>query len=215
MDGAFWTRAFDQLAAAFGRAEAALCDYDGAIGDGDHGSSMLRGFQEAQAGFRDRPAAVPGEAWIRAGEAFVENVGGVTGMVFGSLFGAGGRHVAGLVETDAAALHGMFAAGLAEVKKVGKAREGDKSMVDALAPAVEALRKAAENGLPGPAALREAARAAESGRDATVGMEARVGRARYQAAKGRGHVDAGAASVCLVLQTLANAAAELDRTGGR
>jgi len=109
----------------------------------------------------------------------------------------------------------MSAAGLAEVKKVGKAREGDKRMVDALAPAVEALKKAAENGLAGPAALREAAVAAESGRDATVGMEARVGRARCQASKGRGHVDAGAASVCLVLQTLAEAAKEQDRAGNR
>jgi dihydroxyacetone kinase-like protein len=215
MDGAFWTRALDLLAAAFGRAEAALCAYDGAIGDGDHGSSMLHGFQEAQAGLRDRPAAGPGDVWARTGEAFVENVGGVTGMVFGSLFGAGGRHAAALAATDADALHAMFAAGLAEVKKVGKAREGDKSMVDALAPAVGALRKAAEDGLPGPAALRKAARAAESGRDATIGMEAKVGRARYQAEKGRGHVDAGAASVCLVLQTLADAAAEGDREGTR
>ena len=215
LDGEFWTRAIDQLAADFGRAEVALCGYDGAIGDGDHGSSMLRGFQEAQASLRDRPAASPGEVWVRAGEAFVENVGGVTGMVFGSLFGAAGRHAAGLRETDAGVLHGMFAAGLAEVKKVGKAREGDKCMVDALAPAVGALRRAAEGGLPVTAALQAAAEAAESGRDATIGMEARVGRARYQAAKGKGHVDAGAASVCLVFQALARAAGGQDRAATR
>jgi dihydroxyacetone kinase-like protein len=215
MDGAFWTRAVNLLAAAFGRAEAVLCGYDGAIGDGDHGSSMLRGFQEAQASLRDRPAAGPSEVWVRTGEAFVENVGGVTGMVFGSLFGAGGRQAFGPAATDTGALYGMFAAGLAEVKKVGKAREGDKCLVDALAPAVEALRKAADNGLPGPAALREAARAAESGREATIAMEANVGRARYQASKGTGHVDAGAASVCLILQTLAEAAAEPGREAAR
>ena len=132
-------------------------------------------------------------------------------MVFGSLFGAAGGYAAELTETDAGALHGMFAAGMAAVKKVGMAVEGDKCMLDALSPAVEALRRAAEAGRSAPAALREAARAAESGRDATVAMEAKVGRARYQGAKGRGHVDAGAVSISLVFQTLASAAAEQDR----
>jgi phosphoenolpyruvate---glycerone phosphotransferase subunit DhaL len=208
LDGRFWTRAIDALAAAFARAEAVLCGYDGAIGDGDHGSSMLRGFQEAQAGLRGVPAAAPGTVCARTGDAFVENVGGVTGMVFGSLFAAAGLQAASLQETDSRALHEMFRAGLASVKKVGKAVEGDKCMVDALAPAVAALAKAAETGRSAAAAFLEAARAAEAGRDATIPMEARVGRARYQAAKGRGHVDAGAASVCLIFQTLARAAGE-------
>ena len=77
LDGPSWARGIDLLAAAFGEAEASLCACDGAIGDGDHGSSMLRGFQEAQAALRDRPAVGAGEVLVRAGQAFVENVGGV------------------------------------------------------------------------------------------------------------------------------------------
>jgi len=221
LDTAFWLGAVDALAAAFAAEEAVLCGYDGAIGDGDHGSSMVRGFQEAQGTLRARPASSPAEVFIRLGEAFMDNVGGVTGMVFGTLFVAAGRQAegrqaqgrqaegrqaAGVSQVDAAALHAMFAAGLAAVKKVGKATEGDKSMLDALSPAVHALDAAAQAGQAPAQALREAARAAEAGRDATRDMEARVGRARYQAGKGAGHVDAGAASVCLLFQSLGAAA---------
>ncbi len=207
LDVRFWTAAVDALAVAFAAAEAELCALDGAIGDGDHGSSMLRGFQDAQAALRERPAASPAEVCTRTGEAFMDHVGGVTGMVFGTLFSAAGGGAADAGETDTALLHAMFAAGLAAVKRVGKAAEGDKCMVDALAPATAALAAAAEAGLAPAAALAEAARAAEAGRDRTIGMEAKVGRARYQAGKGAGHVDAGAASVCLLFQALARAAA--------
>ena len=207
LDAGFWAAAVDRLAAVFAAEETVLCGYDGAIGDGDHGSSMLRGFQDARNSLGEHPAAGPGDVLARTGEAFMENVGGVTGMIFGTLFTALGSHAA--ARADTAVLHEMFAAGLAAVRRVGKVSEGDKSVVDALAPAVMALKKAAESGLPPAAALQEAARAAEAGRDATVGMEARVGRARYQAGRGRGHIDAGAASMCLIFQALARAAAEV------
>jgi dihydroxyacetone kinase-like protein len=203
LDREFWTRAVDGLAAAFAEAEVRLCGYDGAIGDGDHGTSMLLGFREARESLRGSPAAGPGEVLRRVGEAFLETVGGVTGMVFGSLFQAAGESAAGLPGTDAAALHAAFAAGLAAARKRGGAAEGDKSMVDALSPAVEALRAAAEAGETAETALGRASRAAEAGMQATVAMEAKVGRARYQGGKGRGHVDAGAASICLFFQTLA------------
>jgi dihydroxyacetone kinase-like protein len=130
-------------------------------------------------------------------------VAGVTGIVFGSLFDAAGRSAAGLPGLDAGALHRMFAAGMAAAKKRGKTAEGDKSMIDALSPAVEALRSAAEKGDAAEAALALAALAAKAGMEATIPMEAKVGRARYQSGKGRGHVDAGAASICLFFQTLA------------
>lgn len=140
----FWTRALDELCAAFAEAEVRLCGYDGAIGDGDHGTSMLGGFRKARESCAAAPPAGCGDLFSRMGQAFVENVGGVTGIVFGSM-------------SDAA--------------------------------------------------LARAARAAESGMEATIPMEAKVGRARYQAGKGAGHVDAGAASVCLVFQTLARVSA--------
>ena len=203
LNGDFWTGAVDKLAAAFEEHQARLCGYDGAIGDGDHGTSMLRGFREAQASLRKEPAAGPADALRRTGEAFVENVGGVTGVVFGTLFMAAGEGAPGAGRVDAAALHSMFAQGLAAVCRRANAAEGDKTMVDALSPAVEALRAAAQAGDTAEDALAAAARAAEAGMNATIPLEARVGRARYQAGKGRGHVDAGAASICLLFQVLA------------
>jgi len=206
LNGDFWTGAVERLAAAFEEHEARLCSYDGAVGDGDHGTSMLRGFQEARDSLREAPAAGAGDVIRRTGEAFLENVGGVTGIVFGSLFIAAGEGAAGAGSLDAAALHSMFARGLAAVRRRGNAAEGDKTMVDALSPAVGALRAAAEAGDTAEEALAAAAQAAEAGMNATIPMEARVGRARYQAGKGRGYVDAGAASICLLFQVLAQAA---------
>ena len=206
LDLKFWRHAFDRLVAAFEQAEVRLCGYDGAIGDGDHGTSMLLGLREVRETLRRDPVSSAGELFSRAGEAFLTAVGGVTGIVFGSLFEAAGQSVAGLPSLDAAALHRMFAAGLAAVKKRAKVVEGDKSMVDALSPAAEALAVAARRGESGSVALERAARAAEAGMDATIPMEGKVGRARYQAAKGRGNVDAGAASICLFFQTIADAA---------
>ncbi len=203
----FWTRSLDGLVAAFADAEVRLCGYDGAIGDGDHGTSMLRGFREAQKCLAGTPPADCGDLFSRTGQAFIENVGGVTGIVFGSMFHAAGNAAAGLPGLEGGDLHRMFAAGLAAAMKRGKAAPGDKSMVDSLVPAVEALRAAAERDEQAEAALAQAAHAAETGMDATIPMEAKVGRARYQPGKGAGHVDAGAASVCLLFRTLAQAAA--------
>ena len=208
LDRELCTRAVDMLAAGFQEAEIRLCGYDGAIGDGDHGTSMLTGFREAQRSIRASPAADAGDVFRRTGQAFLESVGGVTGVVFGSFFEAAGIAAAGLPSLDAGALHRMFAAGMAAAMKRGKAAPGDKCMIDALAPAVEALRAAGEKGDSAVTALALAARAAEAGMQATIPLEAKVGRARYQSGKGSGHVDAGAASICLFFQTRAQAAGE-------
>jgi len=210
LDREFWIGFVDRLVAVFEENEPRLCGYDGATGDGDHGTSMLHGFREAQKGLRATPPADVGEVIRRTGEAFLENVGGVTGIVFGSLLISAGEGGAGLPGTDTAALYSMLLLGLEAVKKRGKAVEGDKTMVDALSPAVAALRTAAEAGDPVETALAKAARAAQTGMEATVAMEAKVGRARYQSGKGSGHVDAGAASICLFFQTLSQAAATLS-----
>ena len=206
LDLEFGMRVVDRLVAAFEEAEVRLCGYDGAIGDGDHGTSMLLGFRGAQKSLRGTPAAEVGEVFRRAGTAFLEDVGGVTGIVFGSFFEAAGQCATGLTGLDAGALHRMCAEGMAAAMKRGKAAAGDKSMIDALSPAVEALRGAAEKGETAGAALALAAKAATAGMEATIPMEAKVGRARYQSGKGRGHIDAGAASMCLFFQTLAGSA---------
>jgi dihydroxyacetone kinase-like protein len=207
LDLEFWKGASRRLLEAFTEAESRLCAYDGAIGDGDHGTSMLYGWTQADRLLAAEPPADVGRLFRQTGQAFLGSVGGVTGIVFGSLFTGAGDAASGAQELDTAGLHRAFAGGLSAVKERAKAKEGDKSMVDALAPAVTALAQAAGEGRQPAEALRLASRAAAAGLEATRSMEARVGRARYQGAKAVGHPDAGAASVALIFETLASWAA--------
>jgi dihydroxyacetone kinase-like protein len=207
LDLEFWKGASRRLREVFAEAEGRLCSYDGAIGDGDHGTSMLYGWTQAERRLSGEPPADVGQLLRQTGQAFLDNVGGVTGFVFGSLFSGAGEASSGARELDTAGLHRAFAAGLSMVKERAKVREGDKSMVDALAPAVTALAQAAGEGRQPAEALRLASLAAAAGLEATRSMEARVGRARYQGAKAVGHPDAGAASVALIFETLASRAA--------
>jgi dihydroxyacetone kinase-like protein len=204
LDLEFWKGASRRLLEVFSEAESRLCGYDGAIGDGDHGTSMLYGWTQADRRLSEQPPADVGQLLRQTGQAFLGNVGGVTGFVFGSLFTGAGDGASGAQELDTAGLHRAFAAGLSAVKERANVKEGDKSMVDALAPAVTALAQAAGEGRQPAEALRLASRAAAAGLEATRSMEARVGRARYQGAKALGHVDAGAASIVLIFETLAS-----------
>ena len=206
LDLSFWKAASRRLLEVFQENESRLCAYDGAIGDGDHGTSMVYGLTQASQDLTEHPPADVGELLRRIGQAFIGSVGGVTGFVFGSLFSAAGESAAGARELDAAGLQRAFAAGLAAVKQRAKVSEGDKSMVDALSPAVSALAEAAARALPPAEALLLASRAAATGLEATKSMEARVGRARYQGARALGHPDAGAASILLIFGTLASQA---------
>jgi dihydroxyacetone kinase-like protein len=196
----YWLAAFRTLKQVFADAEGRLCEYDGAVGDGDHGTSMLLGFTEAERAITQRPPADIGELFQSAGVAFMGNVGGVTGVVFGTLFLSLADATAGVGALSVRELRNALADALDAVKARGKAREGQKSMIDALAPAVRALEQAEADGLQ--EALRAAARAAHDGAEATRSMQAAVGRARYQGAKAVGHIDPGAVSVAIIFDTL-------------
>ena len=124
---------------AFAENEIRLCEYDGAAGDGDHGTSMLLGFSEAQKSVNGRSQADIGDLFRIIGRAFVENVGGVTGIVFGSLFSSAGERANGALEVEPKDIYLMFAAGLEAAKKRGNVKEGDKTMIDALSPTVHVL----------------------------------------------------------------------------
>ena len=205
LDLKFWSQAVGLLAGAFAENEVRLCGYDGAVGDGDHGTSMLLGFSLARKSLDECPPADIGQVFRQAGEAFMGNVGGVTGVIVGSMFAAMGESTGGARELGAEDLSRAFSAGLSAMKKRGKANEGDKSMVDALSPAVRAMAAAAENRKDADECLRGASQAAAAGMEATRGMEAKVGRGRYQKDKTAGHVDAGAASIALIFEVLARA----------
>jgi phosphoenolpyruvate---glycerone phosphotransferase subunit DhaL len=199
----YWQRAFANLAAAFDAEKVSLCQLDGAIGDGDHGASMARGFSEALNQLHSLPdSADVALLFTTAGNAFLSKVGGVTGVIFGTFFSEAGKKAEGLAEIDPPALAAMLDGALEGIKKRGKVREGDKSMVDALAPAVAALKQTAEKGANWNDVMKALSDSARQGMEATKQMTAKVGRARYQKEKGLGHVDPGSASLAIFFRTL-------------
>jgi dihydroxyacetone kinase-like protein len=202
LDLEYWKQTVRKLTETFSKEEMRLCDYDGATGDGDHGTSMLHGYREAQKKLDEIQPSDVGALLKAVGKAFVSNVGGVTGIIFGTMFMNAGESVSGKRELTLRDLHRMFSKGLESVKVRGKVQEGQKSMVDALSPAVRALGNADKRGANIDDGLRIACEAAKEGMYATRNMEAKVGRARYHANKGIGYVDAGAASIVLIFEVL-------------
>jgi dihydroxyacetone kinase-like protein len=182
-----------------------LTKLDGAIGDGDHGTNMDRGMKKALERLEATDADDIGAALKAVGMALVSSVGGAAGPLYGTFFLQMGQATAGRSELDLAAFTDALDAGVQGVIKRGKAEPGDKTMVDALLPALEALRQADGDDVAG--ALQRAAAAAREGMEATVPMVARKGRASYLGERSAGHQDPGATSSHLLLSTAAEALA--------
>jgi phosphoenolpyruvate---glycerone phosphotransferase subunit DhaL len=175
-----------------------LTALDQAIGDGDHGINMRRGF-DAIAAARDELIALPlGPALGKVGMALVMKVGGASGPLSGSLLMAMGK-AAGDGAGDARVLAGMLAQGVAAVKQRGKADVGAKTMLDVLVPALEALHAGASGGLPAAELTARVRAAADQGLAATRDMQATRGRASYLGPRSIGHLDPGARSSALLI----------------
>ncbi len=183
-----------------------LTQLDAAIGDADHGINLARGFAAVLAALDTKPAATPGAVLVLTGSTLISKVGGASGPLYGMAFRRAGQALGTAEEVDLAALGQALEAALAGVQQLGAAREGDKTMVDALAPATRALAKAVAEGTPRDDALAAAAAAAAEGAAATVSMEARKGRASYLGPRSVGHEDPGAASTVLILTALRDVA---------
>jgi dihydroxyacetone kinase-like protein len=183
-----------------------LTQLDAAIGDGDHGINMDRGFSAVQRALAEQDTDVPpGRLLIVAGKTLVSTVGGASGPLWGSAFRRVGRSLGDAAEWDAEQLVEALAAARDGVVELGAAAPGDKTMVDALTPAVEAMRSSLDAGATLPAAVTAAADAAEDGARATVPLQARKGRASYLGERSIGHQDPGATSVALVMRALERA----------
>ena len=177
-----------------------LTAVDQAIGDGDHGIGMRRGFAAVLEEMQ-KPAAGGVDAPFKsAGVAIMSKTGGAAGAVFGTLFRSGGTALAGRGSFDGEALSTFLQSGLEAVEKRGGSHPGQKTMLDALAPAAEAAAKAASGGLP--AAVRAAAQAAAEGVEATKSMVATTGKARTLGERSLGHPDPGAVSLKLILEAM-------------
>jgi len=181
-----------------------LTQLDSAIGDGDHGVNMTRGFHAVVEAV-DGTEEPPGRTLILAGKTLVSKVGGASGPLWGTALRRAGRAVGGAGTLDGTRLVTALSAGLAGVVELGAAEPGDKTMVDALGPAIDALRAALDAGEPLDAALEAAADAADAGARATVPMQARKGRASYLGERSVGHQDPGATSTALIVRALGRA----------
>jgi dihydroxyacetone kinase phosphoprotein-dependent L subunit len=190
------------LVAAINTNRAWLSEIDGAIGDGDHGINMSKGFTRAGETLAATPGSL-GHAFTVLGETLLDGIGGSMGPLYGTFFLDMAAVVTPETTLDAALFSRMLRAGLAGIQDLGSAKPGDKTLLDTLAPACDAFDAAVSGGADFAAALAELSRAAEVGRDSTIGMMARIGRAARLGERSRGVLDAGATSCCLILQSLA------------
>ena len=179
-----------------------LSEIDGAIGDGDHGINMSKGFTAAGAKLGDPLPSLP-DALNTLSETLIEDLGGSMGPLYGYLFSSMADELEGQERLDAEVFAKMMHAAFEGVKEIGSADVGDKTLLDALYPATEAFDEAWRSGKDFAESLDTMSAAAEKGRDATVDMVAKVGRASRLGERSRGVLDAGATSCCLILQTLA------------
>jgi phosphoenolpyruvate---glycerone phosphotransferase subunit DhaL len=184
-----------------------LTQLDAAIGDADHGINLSRGFTAVLAALDAKQPATPGAVLIVTGTTLISKVGGASGPLYGMAFRRAGQSLGTADEVDLPALGQALDAALAGIQQLGAAREGDKTLVDALAPATRALAKAIAEGATQGDALDAVTVAAAEGAAATVSMEARKGRASYLGPRSVGHEDPGAASTVLILAALRDAAA--------
>jgi dihydroxyacetone kinase-like protein len=191
-----WLRTFAELVT---ENKDSLTDLDAAIGDGDHGANMDRGMRAVLVALDESKPATASALFSKVGMTVVSTVGGASGPLFGTMFLRMGTALGDSIEISLTQLAAALRAGLTGVLARGKAETGDKTMLDALAPAVTALETAAAAGTAKAEAWRLALSAAEVGRDATTPMLARKGRASYLGERSVGHQDPGATTVALLM----------------
>jgi phosphoenolpyruvate---glycerone phosphotransferase subunit DhaL len=183
---------------------AMLSQLDCAAGDGDHGSTMLRAVDRLETCFAASSPEDLKTCLSEAGWSVLGVDGGASSSLLGTLFSGMAEGAAGGARISASDLAAIFEAGLAAVRKQTKAQPGDKTLMDALVPAVAALRAAADTGKSVTEALHDAASAARAGAEATRNFTARYGRAKFLGEKTRGHLDPGATSMSLLFEGFHN-----------
>lgn len=194
-----------EMAAAMEEHRKHLTQLDSAVGDGDHGNNMHRGFQAALERLEGTDPQTPSDALKAVSMALVNKVGGAAGPLYGTAFLRASTALSSKEDLSPEDVAGALEAALGGIKQRGKAEVGDKTIVDALEPAVEAAKEASTSGGGAGEVFREAAEAAEEGAEATVPLTARRGRASYLGPRSAGHMDPGARSTYLLLDAAARA----------
>lgn len=179
-----------------------LTELDSAIGDADHGSNMARGMTAVMEKIAATPSTAIDALFKQVGMTLVSSVGGASGPLYGTFFLRFGTTAGAVTELDGAALAAALRAGLGGIVARGKAELGDKTMFDAMSPAIDAFDSELASGAEIAASAAVAFAAAERGRDATKPLVARKGRASYLGDRSAGHLDPGATSTALLFQAL-------------
>ena len=206
MDAGFFRAWITAVAAVVLEQRDHLTQLDAAIGDADHGTNLARGFTAVVSALEADNPATPGAILTLTGRTLISKVGGASGPLYGTAFRRAGKSLGDEADVDLPALAAALEAALAGVQQLGAAKEGDKTMVDVLAPATSAFSKAVAEGRPAPEALATLAEAAQAGAEATVSMQALKGRASYLGPRSVGHEDPGSASAALILGALRDTA---------
>ncbi|SFF56567.1 dihydroxyacetone kinase DhaL subunit [Actinacidiphila alni] len=211
IDATFVRRWLDLATTALDREADRLTELDSPIGDADHGSNMRRGFIAARTAVEQEPPETPGGVLVLVGRTLISTVGGASGPLYGTLLRKAGKELGEAETVGADRLRDALRAGVGGVAQLGGAAAGDKTMLDALLPALDALTGALDAGGSAAEVLASAASAAEEGAEATTPLRARKGRASYLGERSIGHQDPGATSAALLIGALAEAA---GATGG-
>ena len=208
VDASTVRRWLEEAAASVREQRDYLTQLDAAIGDADHGTNLDRGFTAVVEKLSTTEGSPPGKLLTTAGSTLVSTVGGASGPLWGTALRRAGRSLGEAESFEGAELVVAFEAALAGVVELGAAQEGDKTMVDALAPAVRTLRQELDGGASLGDAVTAARSAAEEGMRATVPLQASKGRASYLGERSIGHQDPGATSTVLILAALERALSE-------
>lgn len=203
LDTGFVQRWIGETAARIHRHRDFLTQLDAAIGDADHGVNMDRGFSAARDGLIPGADFTPGSMLEQAGTTLVLRVGGAAGPLYGTALRRAGEALGDVPTMDGGALLVALRAGLDGIQRLGAAVEGDKTIVDAYAPALLAMERALRGGRDLATAVGRAVAAADAGAKATVPLQARKGRASYLGPRSVGHQDPGATSTALLFEALA------------
>ncbi|MET7482303.1 dihydroxyacetone kinase subunit DhaL [Streptomyces sp. NPDC005538] len=192
LDADFFRRWMTATAASVAREAERLTDLDSPIGDADHGANLQRGFTAVAATLEKEAPATPGAVLTLAGRQLISTVGGASGPLYGTLLRRTGKALGDAAEVSEAEFAEALRVGVDAVMTLGGAAPGDKTMIDALVPAVDAL----------PDGFAAARAAAEEGAVATTPLQARKGRASYLGERSIGHQDPGATSSSLLIAAL-------------
>jgi dihydroxyacetone kinase-like protein len=189
----------DRLESVYVENKEYLTELDSAIGDADHGINMARGFTAAKKALAENPPEDIGAALKAVSMTLIKTVGGASGPLFGTFFLKAATTATGQSEIDTDGVEALFEEGINGIKQRGKAEVGDKTMIDAWEPALAALKERHAAGASVKEMLDAAVTAAEGGRDATIPLVARKGRASYLGDRSKDHQDPGATSAVLML----------------